>query len=208
MLNTPSPPSDADHIVSLVKKKLNKRLVQVLRVAQFALLLTAINTIFMGRHEDTAVLLITGVLLFSVDWAIYKKRPTLGSAILLIVLTLMFSYLAWVGSGIRDTSMVGFCGVLIFAAMLGSKRLLAGIMLLILAVCAMITYSNITELHVNTIEPTNVFTGAIIMIVLSVIGFSVWLMAHDYRMALDHLSHENLLVHQSKLKIEIGRAHV
>jgi diguanylate cyclase len=199
--NSPSP-SDADLIVSAVKKKLNQRLIQVLRATQLALLLTAINTIFMGKFEDTAVLLGTGVLLFSVDWAIYKKNTNLGSAILLITLTVMLSYLAWTGSGIRDTAVIGYCGVLIFAAMLGNKRLLVGIMLLILMMCAFISYSNITGLHVNTIEPTNIFTGTIVMIVLSVIGFSVWLMAHDYRTALDDLAHENLLVHESKLKIE------
>ncbi|RYZ98381.1 MAG: sensor domain-containing diguanylate cyclase, partial [Moraxellaceae bacterium] len=197
-----TPPADNDHIVSVVKQKLNQRLIQVLRVTQFALLLTAINTIFLGRFEDTAVLLTSGVLLFGVDWAVYKKKSTVGSAILLITLTLMLSLLAWVGSGIRDTAMIGYCGVLIFSAMLGSKRLLVCIMLLMLGMCALITYSNVTGLHVNTIEPTNIFTGSTVMIVLGVIGFSVWLMAHDYRSALDNLTRENLLVHESKLKIE------
>lgn len=202
MSNTSPSPFDADYIVSAVKKKLNQRLLQVLRVTQLALVLAAINTIFMGKIEDTAVLLSTGVLLFSVDWAIYKKRPNLGSAILLITLTVMLSVLAWIGSGIRDTAMIGYCAVLIFAAMLGNKRLLIGVMLLMLAMCALITYSNITELHVNTIAPTNIFTGSIVMIVLGVIGFSVWLMAHDYRKALDDLTHEILVVHESTLKIE------
>jgi diguanylate cyclase (GGDEF)-like protein len=193
--------------MSTVKTKLNQRLHQLLRVTQFALLLTAINTLFMGKTEDTAVLLTTGVLLFSVDWAMYKRHPSLGSAILLISLTLMLSYLAWVGSGIRDTAMIGYCGVLIFAAMLGNKRLLVGIMVLILVMCALITFSNMSELHVNIIEPTNIFTGAIVMIVLSAIGFSVWLMAHDYRTALDELTHENLFVHEAKLKIEFMAMH-
>ncbi len=199
--NSPSP-ADADPMVSAVRKKLNQRLVQVLRATQLALLLTAINTVLIGKIIDTAVLLGTAALLFSVDWAVYKKFHNLGSTILLITLTLMLSYLAWIGSGIRDTSILGYCGILIFAAMLSNKRLLLVVMLLMLSMCALIIYGNISGLHVNTIEPTNIFTGTIVMIILSVIGFSVWLMAHDYRTALDDLVHENSLVHESHLKIE------
>jgi len=205
--NTPPRPTDTDQIVSTVKKKLNQRLIQVLRVTQVALLLTAINTVFMGKIENTVVLLTTGLLLFSVDWAVYKKKPNIGSAILLITLTIMCSFLAWVGGGIRDTALIGYCGVLIFAAMLSNKRLLVCIMLLMLTVCALITYCNITKIHVNTVAPITIFTGFIVMIVLGVIGFSVWLIAHDYRTALDDLIRENLLVHEAKLKIEYLAMH-
>ncbi|HOY23106.1 MAG TPA: EAL domain-containing protein [Cellvibrio sp.] len=199
--SSPSP-SDAEVILGSVKRKISKRLTQVLRATQCALVLVALNTIFINKLKDCAILLGTTVFLFSVDWAIYKKRIPLASSILLITLTIMLSYLAWIGSGIRDSAMIGYCGVLIFAAMLGNKRLLASLMALMIAMCVLLIYGNTSGWHINTIEPTNIFTGAIVIIVLGVIGFSVWLMAHDYRTALDEIAHENTLVHDAKLKIE------
>lgn len=202
MSNNSPASSDTDLIPSSVKSKLNKRLVQVLRATQLALVLVALNTIFLSKYNDTIILLTTAAFLFTVDWAIYKKNITLASSILLVTLAIALSYLAWIGSGIRDTAMIAYCGVLIFAAMLGNKRLLVGLMALMIAMCALITYGNISGLHINDIEPINEFTGAIAIIVLCVIGFSVWLMAYDYRCALDDLKHENSLVHDAKLKIE------
>lgn len=196
------PVASTGSIPGSIQSRLNKRLVQVLRATQLALVLVAINTIFLAKYNDTTVLLSTAAFLFSVDWAIYKKNLALASGILLITLAIALSYLAWVGSGIRDTTMIGYCGVLVFAAMLGNKRLLVGLMALMIAMCALITYSNVSGLHINDIEPTNGFTGAIVIIVLCVVGFSVWLMAYDYRAALDDLKHENSLVHDAKLKIE------
>jgi diguanylate cyclase (GGDEF)-like protein len=161
----------------------------------------------MKRLDDTAVLLATAVFLFIVDWAVYKKHAGIGSSILLITLTIMLSYLAWIGSGIRDTAMLGYCGVLVFAAMLGSKRLLLGIMAVILGVCLLITQSNYAGWHIHHVEPTNIYTGFIVIVVLGVIGYSVWLMAHDYREALNELERENKEVTDAKIHIEYLAMH-
>ena len=199
--NSPAP-GNIDLIPNSVKSKLNKRLVQVLRATQLALVLVAINTIFLSKYNNTIILLSTATFLFTVDWAIYKKNISLASSILLITLTIALSYFAWIGNGIRGTAMIGYCGVLIFAGMLGNKRLLIGLMAFMIAMCAFITYCNVFGIHINDLEPINGFSGAIVIIVLCVIGFSVWLMAYDYRSALDDLKYENSLVHDAKLKIE------
>lgn len=201
-MSTTPPAEDADQVFTDVNDIIHLRLIQVLRVTQIALSLISVVTFFMGRIDDTAVLLSTALFLFTVDWAIYKKNTPLGSAILLVSLTLMLSYLAWIGSGIRDAAMLGYSGVLIFSAMLGSKRLLLFVMLLMLATCALITYGNHTGWHPNNVEPINIYTGVIVVIVLAVITFSVWLMAHDYRRALDQLARENTRVSEAKLQIE------
>jgi diguanylate cyclase (GGDEF)-like protein len=75
-------------------------------------------------------------------------------------------------------------------------------MAIMIGVCVLITVANTTGWHVNKIEPTNLVTGSIIVVVLSVIGFSAWLMAHDYREALEELRKENNFVNEAKLKIE------
>ena len=194
-------PSDSSVLIS-IKSKLIKRLLQVLRATQLALVLVAINTIFLGKLNYTIALLSTAAFLFTVNWAIHKKNTTLASTILLATLAIALSYFAWIGSGIRSTAMIGYCGVLILTAMLGSRRLLIGLMALMFSTCVLIIYSNISGLHVNSVEPMSIFTGIIVMIVLGIIGFNVWLMAYDYRSALDDLTHENSLVNDAKLKIE------
>ena len=100
------------------------RLRQILRATQVALLLIAIVTTIQGHYADTQVLVCTGLLLFSVDWALARHKFALGSWILLSSLTIMLTYLAWVGFGLYDSAMLGYCGVLIFSALLGHKRLL------------------------------------------------------------------------------------
>ncbi len=202
MSNIPPTESNADLIFDDVKRKTRMRLQQIQRVTQFALLLIALDTLYIGRYLDAGVLLGTAMFLFSVDWAIHQKRTALGSGILVVTLTLMLSGLAWIGSGIRDTAMLGYCGVLIFTAMLGNKRLLLVVIGLMLAMVAFITHSNFSGSHVNEIEPINWYTGAIVIVVICVVGFSAWLMAHDYREALDELAHENRLVNDAREQIE------
>lgn len=185
-----------------ILKLRTRRLMQVLRATQIALLIVSIITITQGRHLDSIIILCTGVLLFSVDWAVNKNHPIVGSWILLMTLTLSFSYLAWHGSGVRDLATLGFCGVLIFAALLGNKRLLVFITLTMLTVCMFIAYANEVGWHQNTVAPNTILTSVIASIILLVISFSVWLMAHDYRAALDELALENELVKNAKGHIE------
>jgi diguanylate cyclase len=199
---TPPIESSTDLIFDDIKRKTLLRLHQIQRVTQIALLLIALDTLYIGRYLDAGALLGTALLLFSIDWAIHKKQTALGAGILVIALTIMLSGLAWIGSGIRDTAMLGYCGVLIFTAMLGKKRLLLIVVSLMLAMVAFITYSNSNGSHVNQIEPINWFTGAIVIVVLCVVGFSAWLMAHDYREALDELARENRLMNEAREQIE------
>lgn len=198
---TPGKPQLLAYQEDFSKQKI-KRLIQILRITQIALLLVSIITISAGRYSDAIVMLATGIFLFSVDWAIYKKHPVTGAAIFLVSLTIMLSHLAWVGSGIRDSSLLGYCGVMIFAAMLGNKRLLVFLLSIMVAVLLVIAYVNEMGIYHNTIEPINLATGTITVVILVVIGFAVWMLAHDYRAALDELARENERVKSAKSHIE------
>ncbi len=200
-----TPQGQADHSPLAYQdfgKKKVKRLIQILRITQIALLLISIITIATGRYSDAIVMLATGIFLFSVDWAIYKKRAVLGASIFLLSLTLMLSHLAWVGSGIRDSALLGYCGVLVFAALLGNKRLLVFLLSVMVAVLLLIAYVNDYGIYHNEIEPINLTTGAIAIVILIVIGFAIWMLAHDYRAALDELARENERVKNAKTHIE------
>lgn len=202
-LTTAQPtPAQSAHIQQEFSRQKIKRLVQILRITQIALLLVSIITIGASRYSDAVIMLATGIFLFSVDWAVYKKHPVTGAAIFLFSLTVMLSYLAWVGSGIRDSALLGYCGVLIFAAMLGNKRLLIVLLSIMVAVLSLIAYVNEYGIYHNTIEPINLATGTITIVILTVIGFAVWMLAHDYRTALDDLARENERVKTAKTHIE------
>ncbi len=179
-----------------------KRLIQILRITQIALLLISIITISAGRNSDAIIMLATGIFLFSVDWAIYKKYPVTGATIFLLSLTLMLSYLAWIGSGIRDNSLLGYCGVLIFAAMLGNKHLLVVLLSIMVIVLLLIAYVNEYGIYQHHIEPINLATGTITIVIFIVIGFAVWMLAHDYRAAVDELARENERVKNAKNHIQ------
>lgn len=179
-----------------------KRLIQILRASQIALLLVSIISISMASYSDAMIMLATGIFLFSVDWLVYKNHPMTGATIFLITLTLMLAYLTWVGSGIRDSALLGFCGVLIFAATFGNRRLLVFLLALMVSVLLVIAYVNDRGLYHHTIEPTNFATGAIVIIILCVVGLAAWLLAHDYRSALDELARENERVRTAKNHIE------
>jgi diguanylate cyclase len=179
-----------------------KRLVQILRLTQIALLLIAIISISMGLTTDASIMLATGIFLFSVDWAIYKKEPVFGVSIFLLSLTLMLTYLAWIGSGIRDSALFGYTGVLVFAAMLGNRRLLFLLLSIMIVALLAISYANQYGFHHNQIEPINLSTGSIAIIILAVIGLAISMLAQDYRTALDELARENDRVKAAKNHIE------
>jgi diguanylate cyclase len=186
---------------------LKTRLLQILRITQAAILVVALITFYLDRAYDGMVLLLTATLLFSVNWAVNKNRSQLGIGILLLSLTAMLSYLAWHGSGIRDSAMIAYCGVLVYSAMLGTKRLLVSISCIMFFMCLLIAYANDSGWHVNTIKPISFSTSIIVIVILGVISFSVWLMAQDYRDALQKLARENDRVMEAKTQIEYLALH-
>ena len=71
----PSSESNADQIFNDVKRKTRLRLQQIQRVTQFALLLVALDTLYIGRYTDAGVLLGT-VLLIGYDSIVTDRVDT------------------------------------------------------------------------------------------------------------------------------------
>ena len=195
-------PNGAGSIHQDFARQKARRLLQILRVTQIALLTVTLIFIALGLYRDMVVIVATGLLLFSVDWAVAHKKIDLGTWILFISLSLMLFYLAWTGNGIRGSVPLGFSGILLFAALLGSRRQLLILMSLAICICLLIGYLNQAGIHVNQILPTTLATGAIAAVVLGVIGFSALMLAEDYRQALTELERENQLVKSAKDHIE------
>ena len=179
-----------------------KRLAQILRVSQLVMLLISVISISSGHYRNASVILATGVFLFTVDWALYKNRRVIAASILLISLTLLLSYFAWIGSGLRDVSLLGFAGVLVFAGALGNKRLLTSLLVLMIGVLLAIGFVNEQGIYFHDIAPINIATCAVAIVMLCAVGLGAWLLADDYRSALDELARENERVKTVKNHIE------
>jgi len=93
-------------------------------------------------------------------------------------------------------------GILVFAAMLGARRLFVSLLLIMLLALAGLTLANVQGWHVNQIKPVRLSSLIDIAAILSVIGFAVWLMAGDLRRALRRLESENQQVRLSQGRIE------
>lgn len=190
-----------------VRKLMARRLIQLLRISQIALGVIAVDTFLLGYYSKTIAILATIICLFSVDWAAARNRHDLGANILLITLAIMLSYIAWNGSGIRDIAVFGYCGVLVYTAMLGRKRLLTALLAIMITTCLAIAAGNQFGFHVNEVRPINLGTGVIVVIVLVALGITSWLMAHDYRVVVDELDKENLLALEAQKQIEFLALH-
>lgn len=64
----------------------------------------------------------------------------LSSYVLLGSLSSMLFALAATGAGVFDMAMLGYPGIIIFAALLGGRGLFIGVLSLILALCALMTW--------------------------------------------------------------------
>jgi diguanylate cyclase len=183
-------------------KQKTKRLIQILRITQIALLVVSIITFSLNRYGDSLFIFATALFLFTVDWLVHKRRHQLAASVLLISLTVMLSILAWEGSGIRDTALIGFCGVLTFSVLIGSRNLLIGLSSLMILVIFVIGLVNQLGYHINPIAPINLSTGTIAVVILIVVTLGLWFLAQDYSNTLEELAYENELVKKAKNHIE------
>ena len=97
--------------------------------------------------------------------------------------------------------MIGFPGILVFAAMLGNRRQLVALLGFMLTSFGLLALVNLQGWYVNPRPPVRLGTFIDMACILAVIGFSAWLMAADLHRALARLAAENLRVRQSQEQI-------
>ncbi|MBM33713.1 MULTISPECIES: putative bifunctional diguanylate cyclase/phosphodiesterase [unclassified Arsukibacterium] len=132
----------------------------------------------------------------------YQRHVTAATVVLLWAMCLMLSALAFISGGIRDLALMGYPGVLVFAAMLGNSRLFFSLIAFMLAFCASLTYlavSGIVSPVIPTISAAHfVFVAAILLVT----GVSVYLLYRDQQRLMTSLHAENHRVKQSQAHIE------
>lgn len=175
-----------------------KRLLQITAVTLAGLLVALVVA-----SGTTQLLLLAGCIALSLAGILALKQQALLSAyVLLWSMVLMLSALAYMSGGIRDLALLGYPGVLVFAAILGSAWLFRSLLIFILLFCATLTWLTLN----GDFQPVLPVLGwqhlVFVAVILLLTGYSVYLLVTDMRQLMAKLQRENEKVITSRSKIE------
>ena len=181
----------------------SKRLLQILWAVEISILTIVIYRLASGLDWVLSLFMLCFCLCLGVIYPLSKRgKSDLGAAILLTSLTFGLIYLMLAHDGLRDEAVLAFPGILVFAAILGS-RLLFRVLFVIMLVAI---YAIAKAYEIGLIERTFVttdFDNVInLTVILSVVAFSIWLLASDLNRLLRRLSRENKRVRESQAEIQ------
>ncbi len=179
-----------------------RRLGQLILAALVVLGAVGLQNFFAGFVRSGFLAMAAMAVLLLAYRAAHKGRLDQAAGLFLGTLTLMATTFMWLDQGLRDHALMGYCGILIFAAMLSSTRLM--IVLLSFMLLSVITLGvfNLQGWYVNQMTPLRVGNIVDAAGILAVIGFGSWLISSDLRRALYSLEEENQRVRQTQEHIE------
>ena len=168
----------------------DRRLVQAIWATCIAICATAIPDICAQRWRNLPPLFV-GVAAMAVALLLVRAGRRNGAvAVMLASLFAMVSLLMWQNGGLRDTSLIAFPCMLVFAAMLGTRRLYFGLFAAMTAMIALLLVVNTNGWHVNRLPPLSINTFVDLVAVLFVTSVIAWLMANDMHSALEAVARE------------------
>ena len=181
----------------------DRRLVQTTWATCAAICATSIPDIWSARWRNLPPLLLGLAAMAAVLAMVRTGRRNGAVAMLLWSLLGMVCLLMWQNGGLRDTSLLAFPCMLVFAAMLGTRRLYFGLFAAMLAMIALLLAVNINGWHVNRLPPLSYNTFIDLVAVLFVTSVIAWLMASDMHAALDavHAQNEQMAAAQERMEI-------
>ena len=196
MLETEIPPTAAkrDELGDLRRK----RILQIGNVTSVGLAVC----LFVARGVTFDIFALSLISILFATLLAYKFITSVSSYLLLGSLSSMLFALAATGAGIFDMAMLGYPGVIIFAALLGGRALFAGVLSFVLAQCALMTWL----IMGGTITPHSPFLSwshlVFIMVIFCVTGFGVYVLVQDIRRLMVSLQQENAKVEQNRIHIQ------
>ena len=185
----------------------DRRLVQATWAICIAICATAIPDVFSRQWWNLPPLLAGLGAMGVVLWMVRVDRRNGAVALLLTSLFGMVCGLMWHNGGLRDTSLLAFPCMLVFAAMLGTRRLYFGLLAAMMAMIALLLEVNTSGLHVNRLPPLSYNTIVDLGSVLFVTSVIAWLMASDMHSALDAVHAHNAQMAATQERMEIMATH-
>ena len=195
------PPSFIASSASIEELRL-RRISQIIFTVTVALSLIALQNMLVGNWL-TFTLMLTSIVLLIVAYRTARAgKLELASTMLLVILTAMGTLSIWIDQGLREHALLAYCGILLFAGLMGSARLFLLLLAFMLANVVLNGVLNVQGIFVNEVPPLrggNIVDAAV---VLATVGFASWLVAGDLRNALSKLEGENQRVRESQQQIE------
>ena len=185
----------------------DRRLVQAVWAAGIAIVASAIPDIWSQRWRNLPPLFIGLAAMGVVLVLVRAGRRNAAVGLMLTSLMGMVSLLMWQNGGLRDTSLIAFPCMLVFAAMLGTRRLYFGLFTAMMGVTALLLVVNTNGWHVNRLPPLSFNTFVDIVAVLFVTSVIAWLMASDMHSALDAVHAQNAQMAAAQARMEIMATH-
>ncbi|WP_372627108.1 putative bifunctional diguanylate cyclase/phosphodiesterase [Arsukibacterium sp.] len=132
----------------------------------------------------------------------YKKKLQTAAYILLWSMSAMLSAFALTGAGLFDLAILGYPGLLIIAAILGSVRLFMSVLLFVIAQCILLTWLTLHG-HITPHMPSLTWPHLVFILVIFIVtGFSVYVLVRDIKRLMLSLQQENSKVQQGQAKIQ------
>jgi diguanylate cyclase (GGDEF)-like protein len=181
----------------------DRRLVQAIWATCIAICATSIPDILDRRWRNLPPLAL-GLLAMGVATLLVRTgRRHAAVNMLLGSLFAMVSLLMWQNGGLRDTSILSFPCMLVFAAMLGTRRLYFGMLAAMMGLIGLLLAANMSGWQVNRLAPLSLNTLVDLVAVLFVTSIIAWLMASDMHAALDavHAQNEQMAATQQRMEI-------
>jgi diguanylate cyclase (GGDEF)-like protein len=185
----------------------DRRLVQATWATCIAISATSIPDIISQRWRNLPPLFIGLVAMAAVLKLAHAGRRNGAVALLLSSLFAMVSLLMWQNGGLRDTSLLAFPCMLVFAAMLGTRRLYFGLLAAMMSMIGAVLVANMSGWHVNQLPPLSVNTFVDLGAVLFVTSVIAWLMASDMHAALDAVNAQNAQMAATQQRMELMATH-
>jgi len=185
----------------------DRRLVQATWAACIAIVASATPDVFAAHWRNLPPLIVGLVAMGIVLWLVGSGRRNAAVALMLTSLMGMVGLLMWQNGGLRDTSVLTFPCLLVFAAMLGTRRLYFGLFVTMVALVAIVLVANTSGWHVNKLPPLSINTFVDIVAVMFVTSVIAWLMSNDMHHALDALHTQNAQMAQTQARMELMATH-
>ena len=175
-----------------------KRVIQISSVTGLGLIVS----LFISHGVTFDIFLGGLILLIFAGLLAYKNYVSLSSYILLASMSSMLLALCATGAGIFDMAMLGYPGVIIFAALLGGRMLFIGLLSLVVVQCATMIWLIMEGILTPHTPYLSWYHLVFITVIFTITGFGVDVLVTDIRRLLHSLHQENAKVEQNRAQIQ------
>lgn len=184
-----------------------KRVKQIVWFVQFALLGNLALLVVRAEWLQAGVVGCLSLNLLWAAWLAHKGRFESSATLLITILSIGVFAIVWSGGGLYDLGLVALPGIVIFAAMLGMHRVYYSLLLFSVINILLLGYAEGTGLIIFDVSTQGVGRAVAISFILVPIVLSTWLMAKDYRTALDNLADTLKAMKESNDEAEFWASH-